>query len=49
MVHFRGGLQGHLVVWDVGHEAFRVAEVEKDKDSPVNGTSAPVFRLMSDS
>ena len=22
---------------------------DKDKDSPVNGTSAPVFRLMSDS
>jgi hypothetical protein len=24
-------------------------ERNKDKDSPVNGTSAPVFRLMSDS
>ena len=24
-------------------------EASLDKDSPVNGTSAPVFRLMSDS
>ena len=28
MVHFWGGLQGHLVVRDIRHEAFRVAEVE---------------------
>ncbi len=26
-----------------------IAELSDTKDSPVNGTSAPVFRLMSDS
>ncbi len=30
-------------------KTFSKSSVRRSKDSPVNGTSAPVFRLMSDS
>jgi len=35
---------------DIDHHPVSVADrLLRRKDSPVNGTSAPVFRLMSDS
>ena len=48
----RGGRETRerLLVNDVfNHIAVDVGKAQRIKDSPVNGTSAPVFRLMSDS
>jgi hypothetical protein len=52
MMNMRGPSTDPFQAWNADSCQFRLTvdpAVGYPKDSPVNGTSAPVFRLMSDS